>query len=149
MRKLLRMMWKWLEWQLNDISPLWLSFLVILKWRKNDGMRRNEAVFKRAEKTEFWNTCHSAIIQSFLCHSNQYIFSHLKWAWNDSQMTSNYFNRVLSPLRRQHPIKVFWSSSCIAWAGDEFEVDLNWNDIWMRNDTEMTEMIMWWIGYWH
>ena len=134
--------WKWTEWKQNDISPLLFSFLVILDilgWQRNDRMRRNESVSWGVEKKEFWNTCHSAIIQSFLCHSERYIFSHLKWAWNDSQMTSNYFNRVLSPLRRQQLIKVFWGHSNVIWCRPKQVLILQsqMSMEWQSNDLEL------------
>ena len=74
MMKLLGMKWKWLEWVLNDIFPVWFSFLVILdilKWPRNGGMRRNGGVLEGKKKTEFWDICHSAIIWSFQSHSNK------------------------------------------------------------------------------
>ena len=69
MTKLLWKKWKWLEWLFNDISPLWFSFLVILnilKWHRNGGMRRNGGVLEGKIKTEFWDTCHSWVIQVIL-----------------------------------------------------------------------------------
>ena len=121
----------WVEYHWNDISLLWFSFLFILdilKWWRNDGMRRNASVFLGEEKTGFWDTSHSTIIRSFQCHSNLYTrpsFDHW-WIWNwpsnwngismrnDAQMTemtSEWFNMVLSLLKRQQHIKSFRSHS--------------------------------------
>ena len=87
MTKMLGMKRKWQEWLLNDIFPLWFSFLIILdflKWLKNVGMRRNGGVLERKIKTEFRDTCHSAIIWSFQSHSKKNLFSHTNGVWDDS-----------------------------------------------------------------
>ena len=87
MTKMLGMKRKWQEWLLNDIFPLWFSFLIILdflKWLKNVGMRRNGGVLERKIKTEFRDTCHSAIIWSFQSHSKKNVLSHPKLFWDDN-----------------------------------------------------------------
>ena len=68
MTKLIGMKWKWLEWLLNDISPLWFSFLVILdilKWPRNGGMGRNGGVLEGKIKNwilRYLSFCYHLII---------------------------------------------------------------------------------------
>ena len=129
-----------LEWrnevELSRISLKWyLSIVIFISFhsRHFEMMKewRNEeecSVFLGEEKTGFWDTSHSTIIRSFQCHSNLYTrpsFDHW-WIWNwpsnwngismrnDAQMTgmtSEWFNMVLSLLKRQQHIKSFRSHS--------------------------------------
>ena len=65
---------KWVEWHKNDISPLWFSFLVILKWQGMTEWGGMKLFFLGEEKTGFRDTSHSTIIPTFR-------LSFLKWAW--------------------------------------------------------------------
>ena len=131
MTKLHGVKWKWF---LNDISPLWFSILVIpdiLKWPRNGGMRRNGRVLEGKLKTEFWDTCHSAIIWSFRSHSNKNLSSHpsLGWQlkaskdgmtfewWNDIGMTilAQRDTITLDPPLCQQCAKNLWFS--LGWGG--------------------------------
>ena len=68
------MMLKWVEWHKNDISPLWFSFLVILKWQGMTEWGGMKLFYLGEEKTGFRDTSHSTIIPTFR-------LSFLKWAW--------------------------------------------------------------------
>ena len=50
MTKLLGMKWKWLERLLNDISPLWFSFLVIQGWGGVTGWGGNDGALGSEQK---------------------------------------------------------------------------------------------------
>ena len=70
---------------------------------------------------------------------------------NNAQMTgmsSEWFNMVLSLLKRQHHIKVFWSERYIASGLDEFEIDLEngmeWNEEWCSHDRNDL-----WMSFYH
>ena len=55
---------------------------------------------------------------------------------NDSEMTLENFNRVLSPLRRQHPIKSFRGHSTVIPL--HFKHELRLQSQMSVNDSEMT-----------
>ena len=114
MMKLLGMKWKWLEWVLNDIFPVWFSFLIILdilKWPRNGGMRGNGGVLEGKINTEFWDTCHSAIIWSFQYHSNKNLFSHTKWVWDDSRKLQKMEWHLNDGMTFKW-LKTFWHKGC-------------------------------------
>ena len=73
-------------------------------------MRRNAGVFLGEEKLD---SEIPLILPSFdnsnviPLHFKQELRLQSQMSVNDSEMTLENFNRVLSPLRRQHPIKVF------------------------------------------
>ena len=91
-----------------------ISFLVIsggIEWHRNDRMRRNEVVFGREEKNWILRCPsfhhHSISSKSFETGTSCSI---LNDTWVTVKWPSNIFNQVLSPLRRQHPIKIIWRS---------------------------------------
>ena len=114
MTGLIGMKCKWLEWLLNEIPSIVIFIPLHLRkdgmmseWRNDSGMR----LFLEGEKkTGFWDARHSNIIQSFQHHSILMRASHIDWDRNELEwggMTSEWFNLVLSPIRRQHRIKSF------------------------------------------
>ena len=81
---------------------------------------------------------------SFLSHSIQIIYSLSELDWNElgwEWMRSEWFNPVLSPIRRQHTIKSFWPHSP-SFLSHSIHIrsslsELDWNELgwdWMRSE---------------
>ena len=93
------------------------------------------------------HSCHSRLILTIILHLE------IELDWNEINMenevqmkgmTSEWFNMVLSLLKRQHHIKFFWVECCIVSAEDEMESTSKWNEIrmieWVSN--ERNEFLM-------
>ena len=122
----------------STVIPVW-SLILSLDWDWNELEWRGMRLFLEEEKkTGFWDACHSNIIPSFQHHSILMRASHIDWDWNELEwrgMRSEWFNMVLSLLKRQQHIKKNWSESYIAWRGDEF---FHWPWIGMTWEWGMT-----------
>ena len=89
----------WNEAKMNGMAFEWHpSFVIFIPWHsrmtRNDRMRRNDGIFGSQQKTEFWDTSHSAIILSFRPHSNKNWLAMPNVHWISKELQWNDQNEI-------------------------------------------------------